>query len=348
MSPEDQQQARIDYFGQEAGPPIGGFAPPPPPPPPPAEPPRAPAATKPAGPTWAYVRSLNSFPGNHPYFDADRTAGITGYFLEAHDPYIDTGSQMCRAAGFDVGVWSDPHGADAVTWANDVAAVARRIGATSVAPDPELTGKGSPGSPGWQWNADAAAALRAALPGVTIIVTPTPDQDDFNYQAWVTSGSLVWVQLYGAKLTDLFNADEVINRVAANGVPRNLIGALIPAGAIALYVPELQKLGVSHWAIYTIDDVGATDRAIPFGGEPGAAPPAAPAENVPPSEPLPQDDADTDYNDGVYADEDDAEEIVALVALTDVEDFIAEDDDNADYDLGPGSSAGEGGDVSRE
>lgn len=277
LPPEDQNEIINAYYGKQVVPSIGGYAPPPAQAPPP-EPQRTTASTKAGDIVWAYVRSLNSFPGNHPYFDQDRAVGIGGYMLEAHDPYLVQGANACRAAGFLVGVWSDPHGEDPTTYAQNLVNAAHSVDAVAVAPDPESTGKGYDGSPGWKWNAEAARAIRALDPSITIIVTPTPNQDDFNYAAWLASGALVWVQLYGEKLTDLFNADEVINRLKANGVPANRIGALIPAGAIGIYIPELQKLGVEHWAIYTIDDVSAGDRSVPFGGTES---PTTPAEPVP-------------------------------------------------------------------
>jgi hypothetical protein len=309
LPPEDQNEVINEWYGHQVVPDIGGYAPTPTPTPSTPQPPRVPASTKPGEITWAYVRSLNSFPGNHPYFDADKAAGIGGYMLALHDPLLEFGAAACQAAGFQVGIWDDPHGQDPVTWAQELAAAARKIGASTVAPDPESTGKGYAGSPGWNWNQAAADALRAAYPGITIIVTPTPNQDDFNYAAWTGNDSLVWVQLYGEKLSDLFNADEVINRVAANGVPRNRIGALIPAGAVAQYVAELQKLGVSHWAIYTIDDVTPDDRTVPFGDPDSPAPPPPPAE--PPSDATGDTEDDVsldDYDDSVYTVSDDTGE----------------------------------------
>lgn len=266
---EDQQQIIKEYFAAGGQTPASG--------PGSRQGPQAPTPTPPretqagAAPpiVWAYVRSLNSFPGNHPYFDNDRAAGVGGYMLKASDPYLAFGAQACRDAGFRVGVWDDPQGETAEAYAVRLGNAANAVNADVVAPDMEAVAKGYAGSPGWQYNIDAANALRSVVGSMPIAVTPLPLQDDFNYAAWINVGSDVWVQSYGSELSTVFDPIEVRNRAIANGVPPGRVTVILPAGSLSTTIPRVQNAGLGYWIIYTIDDVGSADRSVPFGDNSG-------------------------------------------------------------------------------
>jgi cell wall-associated NlpC family hydrolase len=87
-----------------------------------------------------------------------------------------------------------------------------------------------------------------------LAVTVEPMQDDFNYAAYTSHGAQVWPQSY---LGDMTPADPqaVVDRVASNGVPRELI------------VPVLGPKQLDGYAgphnIYTADDIQGNNPSPP-------------------------------------------------------------------------------------
>lgn len=230
--------------------------------------------------SWVWVREGHSFPGNSPNMTEIKARGCIGVVLKADDPYLVTMAQNARAAGLLVAVWDDTRGLPPLQYAAYMANAAKLVNADKVVANIEFVGKGYAGSPGWQYNTDAAAYFAQFLPGIPLAVCPLPNQDDFNYGAWVNIGAQVWPQTYGATLDQVFDPVEVYNRVVANGVPPELVFPVLPAGSLASGIPKLNELGLLGWSIYTIDDVGGADKAVPFGNpNPGApAPSSGPSE----------------------------------------------------------------------
>jgi hypothetical protein len=258
----------------------------------PAQPPRATQMTPP--PTeampgaWVWVRRGDAFPGNAPNMNDLKARGVVGVMIEENDPHASTIAANAHAAGLLVGIWSDPHGESPDQWANRVVGKAHALGAVVISPDVEASGKGYHGSPGWNYNDALAAEIRQADATIALVVTPLPLQDDFNYAAWVAVGAQIWPQSYGSTLDQVFDPVQVRDRVIANGVPPDRVSVILPAGSLATTVPQVQGLGLGAFGIYTIDDVSAGDRSIPFGtavplpaGQPFASPALPSSDFVP-------------------------------------------------------------------
>ena len=67
-----------------------------------------------------------------------------------------------------------------------------------------------------------------------LAVTVEPLQDDFNYAAYTSRGAEVWPQAYLGDMTPR-DPEEVVERVVANGVPRELVVPVLGPGQLDGY-----------------------------------------------------------------------------------------------------------------
>ncbi|MDX6408319.1 MAG: hypothetical protein QOE13_1390 [Gaiellaceae bacterium] len=211
------------------------------------------------GDGWAFVRSGQSFPGNHPNYAQLRGYGASGVLWDPDDPSAATGIASSHKAGLKAGIWLVPHQNESPQeFARRASAGITRYHPDRVVLDVESIGKGYPGSVGWQWSDDMMQSFSKLQPDPPpLAVTVEPMQDDYNYAAYTNRGAQVWPQSY---LGDMTPADPqaVVDRVAANGVPRELIVPVLGPN-------QLEGYAGPH-NIYTADDVQGRTPSPPASG----------------------------------------------------------------------------------
>jgi hypothetical protein len=207
-------------------------------------------APAPAAPSegWAFIRAGESFPGNHPDYAQLRGYGATGALWDPDDVKAAAGMASSREAGFESGVWLVPHQNESPSaFAQRAHEAITRLGPDVVVLDIEAIGKGYAGSPGWRWSEDMMDAFSRLRPNPPpLAVTVEPLQDDFNYAAYTSRGAEVWPQSYLGDMTPR-DPQEVIDRVVANGVPRNLVVPVLGPN-------QLDGYNGAH-NLYTADDI---------------------------------------------------------------------------------------------
>jgi len=227
------------------------------------------------GDGWVFVRAGSDFPGNHPDYAQLRGFGGSGVLWDPDDPNTAAGIASSHQAGLKAGVWLVPKGNETPqAFAQRAADAIAKYHPDRVVLDIEAIGKGYSGSPGWEWSDQMMRAFSSLQPHPPpLAVTVEPLQDDFNYAAYTSRGAQVWPQSYYG---DMSPADPkaVVDRVAANGVARDLI---VPV----LGPRQLDGYGGPH-NIYTADDIqGRAPSSSPPSEEvnDNPAPPAARSPN---------------------------------------------------------------------
>jgi len=206
----------------------------------------APATPETSG--WAFIRAGESFPGNHPSYAQLRGYGATGALWDPDDVQTAAGFASSLEAGFKTGIWLVPRQNESPTpFAQRTHEAIRRLGPDMVVLDIEAIGKGYEGSVGWRWSDEMMNALTRLEPTPPpLAVTVEPLQDDFNYAAYTNRGAQVWPQAYLGDMTPR-DPQEVVDRVVANGVPRNLVVPVLGPAQVDDYQ--------GPYEIYTADDV---------------------------------------------------------------------------------------------
>jgi hypothetical protein len=215
------------------------------------------AHAAPASEGWAFIRAGESFPGNHPDYGQLRGYGATGALWDPDDSNAAAGIASSREAGFKAGIWLVPRGNESPSaFAQRAHEAITRLRPDVVVLDIEAIGKGYGGSAGWRWSDEMMSAfIRLQPTPPPLAVTVEPLQDDFNYAAYTTRGAQVWPQSYLGDMTPR-DPQEVIDRVVANGVPRNLVVPVLGPNQLDGYTGPHQ--------IYTADDVqGRTAKEAP-------------------------------------------------------------------------------------
>jgi hypothetical protein len=170
---------------------------------------------------WAFIRAGESFPGNHPDYAQLRGYGASGVLWDPADPAAAAGIASAHGAGLAAGLWLVPHQNEGpAAFAERAADAINRYHPDKVVLDIEAIGKGYAGSSGWRWSEEMMNAFSRLQPNPPpLAVTVEPLQDDFNYAAYTSRGAEVWPQSYLGDMTPR-DPQAVIDRVAANGVPR--------------------------------------------------------------------------------------------------------------------------------
>jgi hypothetical protein len=197
---------------------------------------------------WAFIRAGESFPGNHPDYSQLRGYGATGALWDPDDAKAAAGFASSREAGFRTGIWLVPHQNESPSaFAQRTHEAIAKLGPNMVVLDIEAIGKGYEGSAGWRWSEEMMNALARLEPTPPpLAVTVEPLQDDFNYAAYTSRGAEVWPQAYLGDMTPR-DPQEVVDRVVANGVPRNLVVPVLGPAQVDNYQ--------GPYEIYTADDV---------------------------------------------------------------------------------------------
>jgi hypothetical protein len=226
--------------------------------------------------SWAFVRAGESFPGNHPDYAQLRGYGAAGALWDPDDANVAAGIANSRAEGFATGIWLVPNQNESPqAFAERAADAIGRYHPDKVVLDIEAIGKGYAGSPGWRWSDEMMNAFSHLQPNPPpLAVTVEPLQDDFNYAAYTSRGAEVWPQSYLGDMTPR-DPQDVIDRVVANGVPRNLVVPVLGPN-------QLDGYNGPH-NLYTADDIqGRTPHAgtappvvVPDSPNAGTSPPAA-------------------------------------------------------------------------
>jgi cell wall-associated NlpC family hydrolase len=184
--------------------------------------------------------------------------------------------RLPHGAGLAAGLWLVPHQNESPqAFAQRAADAITRYQPDKVVLDIESIGKGYAGSTGWRWSDDMMNALSRLQPNPPpLAVTVEPLQDDFNYAAYTSRGAEVWPQSYLGDMTPR-DPQEVIDRVVANGVPRNLVVPVLGPN-------QLDGYNGPH-NLYTADDIQGRNphpgtnppAAVPNSPNAGTSPPAA-------------------------------------------------------------------------
>jgi cell wall-associated NlpC family hydrolase len=222
---------------------------------------------------WVFIRSGESFPGNHPNYDRLQGYGASGVLWHTDDPKAAEGIESAHRAGMHAGIWLVPHaGEDPHAFAERAADTIARYRPDKVVLDIESIGKGYAGSTGWHWSDEMMKTFSRLQPAPPpLAVTVEPLQDDFNYAVYTAHGAEVWPQSYLGDMTPR-DPGEVVDRVASNGVPRELI---VPV----LGPRQLDGYSGPH-NLYTADDLQGG--SVPPGDSPavGGARPALTPEQI--------------------------------------------------------------------
>jgi YD repeat-containing protein len=229
----------------------------------PAAPAKPAAPSKPAAtpsvsePNYGFVRDTGTWGSFSIPFARFREAGLTGVLIRGDDPGVSDALVAARGAGMSAGVWLAPSGGESPEDFAHRLADLSKLGPSIVVPDVEFIGKGYQGSSGWDWSDKMMAAYRALAPDQATGVTLLPNQDDFNYGAYLSRGvKLFMPQAYGETYATQFNANEVTQRVVSNGVPADLVEPVVAPG---------QAHGAGAYGAYAMDDFSA-DQLASLGG----------------------------------------------------------------------------------
>jgi hypothetical protein len=189
-----------------------------------------------AGGGWVFIRAGESFPGNHPNYAHLHDTGASGVLWNPDDAKADQGIASSREAQFGGGIWLVPHPNETPDeFARRTADAIVRYHPDKVVLDIETIGKGYAGSTGWRWSDEMMNTFSRLQPEPPpLAVTVEPLQDDFNYDAYTSRGAEVWPQAYLGDMTPR-DPEEVVARVVANGVPRELVVPVLGPGQLDGY-----------------------------------------------------------------------------------------------------------------
>lgn len=232
---------------------------------------------------YGYVRSYASLGSDLDDIRNFVNAGYAGALFNYDDPQLDRAIRDAQAAGISYGIWGDPN----AVGDNNAAYVARMQKLQQLyhpelfALDLENSYKGDPGSANWNKMGELARLWQQAMPGVRTAVTPLGSahgMSNWNIKPW--GANTEWMpQAYGADShTQVYNPQDVVNTLLAQGVPADMISPIIADGH---YNTGMGGYGGS--AMWTIDDwIGKT---VPKASGPAAQPqgsggPAAPTTST--------------------------------------------------------------------
>ena len=212
------------------------------------------ARTPSAGGGWVFIRDGESFPGNHPNYAHLHDDGASGVLWNPDDAKADQGITSSREAQFGGGIWLVPHPNETPDeFARRTVDAIVRYRPDKVVLDIEAIGKGYAGSTGWRWSDEMMKTFSRLQPEPPpLAVTVEPLQDDFNYAAYTSRGAEVWPQAYLGDMTPR-DPEEVVERVVANGVPRELVVPVLGPG-------QLDGYDGPH-NLYTADDAQGSPSA---------------------------------------------------------------------------------------
>lgn len=180
-------------------------------------------------PRVAFVRSYDSLGRDEDDLLRLLQAGYTDVVFDVLDPYYSQGMQTARKLGLRAGIWANPENfpsKDPETFARQIAEIRRIHNPDLVMLDVEAIGKGYQNTPGWAYNEALARAIRNYLPNQRIGISVMPQQEDFNYEAYLGSlGNVEWYpQAYGANpRTQPYDPAFVADILKKRGVPEQYI-----------------------------------------------------------------------------------------------------------------------------
>jgi hypothetical protein len=196
---------------------------------------------------YGFVRDTNTWGVNSIPLDFWKQQGINPLF-QAGDTNL--ASALARSGG---GIWAAAqNGESPQAYAQRLAQLANQYHPSILVPDVEFVGKGYKGSAGWNWNDAMMAAFRALAPNQKLGLTTMPNQDDFNYGAYLNRGVTQFLpQSYGETYATKFDPQGVVNTLIRNGVPANMVQPVLAPG---------QSYG-GQSSRYALDDWGTSGQA---------------------------------------------------------------------------------------
>lgn len=216
-------------------------------------------------PKWGLVRNATSLPGN------TAPKGVGNAMYNADDPTLDQNLTAAKQAGNTAGVWIVPHaGETAAQLGARAAALSQKYG-VEVMFDSELSSKGNPGTPEYQYTQDFVNAYHQNGGQAFSVTVQGGGEDDYNYKAVTDAGGTVWIQTYGADPgKDQFDPQASVDKMIARGVPVSQIGVMLAPGQAVPHGPNGEPI---QWSLYTVDDLGNTQFPKGPNTPPTSAPP---------------------------------------------------------------------------